>query len=85
MFYNNGEMMNKNKNKINNFGSFIKQRRLDLGLTIRDLASKLKISPTYLCDIENGNRIVPQKILNLLKKELQILPDEEIDFEDMLY
>ena len=67
------------------FGKYVKHRRLELKLTICDLAEKVAISPAYLCDIENGNRIAPKKVLTDLKKELKILPEHELDFEDLAY
>lgn len=67
------------------FGKYVKHRRLELKLTICELAQKVAISPAYLCDIENGNRIAPKKVLTDLKKELKILPEHELDFEDLAY
>lgn len=75
-----------NRSKLNkhSFGTFIAQRRSDVGLTLRQLASMLKISPAYLCDIEKGNRNVPAKIINQLK-EILLIDDENKEFEDMAY
>lgn len=38
------------------FGDFIKEKRLDMDLTMKDVAEKLDISVSYLSDIEKGRR-----------------------------
>ena len=66
------------------FGRFTKQYRRENDLTIRDLAEELNISPAYLCDIENGNRRVPVKLVPILKQKFGIKEDEKQDFDDMV-
>lgn len=45
------------------FGAFITQKRLEQGLTIRRMAERLEITPTYLCDMEKARRMPPEKAL----------------------
>ena len=66
-------------------GILIKNRRLKLGFTLRELSKKIDVSPVYLCNIENGNRNLPSneiiiKIANVL---FPVEPDKE-DFFDII-
>jgi len=54
------------------FGELIRSEREKLGLSARSLASKLKITPAYLSDIEQGQRAPPAKYLDRLIEVLQI-------------
>ena len=44
-----------------NFGEFIKDKRTNKGISLREMASKLNIAPSYLSDIEKGRRYAPDK------------------------
>ena len=65
------------------FGDMLSQKRISMGLTLRELAAQLNISPPYLTDIEKNRRrpfeydrlqkIV--KILGLTKSEADCLYD----------
>lgn len=79
--------MSKEKNRVKNkkFGEYVKNRRLSLNLGLRELALKLEISPAYLCDVENGYRYAPVKVLNQMKKYLKITSEEEKEFDDLAY
>lgn len=66
------------------FGEYVKQRREQLGKTMRGLAAEIEISPAYLCDIENGNRKAPERFLDRFAKALKITdPDELNAFYDL--
>lgn len=43
------------------FGTFIREKREQMGLSVRALALKIDISAVYLSDIENFNRPAPRK------------------------
>ena len=43
------------------FGEYIKSKRLEKGISLRELASKVGITPTYMSDIEKGRRNAPNK------------------------
>ena len=38
------------------FGSWLRERREERGLTLRAMGKVLRLSPMFLCDIEHGNR-----------------------------
>lgn len=61
------------------FGEFVKQRREFLGKTIRAFAAEVKMSPAYLCDIENGNRRAPERYLENFANALGITKTEELN------
>ena len=65
------------------FGQFVKQRREELGKTIRGFAAELDITPAYLSDIEKGNRAAPTKCFELFRKELGVPEDMTTEFADM--
>ena len=41
------------------FGSFVREKRQSIGLSLRTLAAKLDLSPVYLSNIENDRRPAP--------------------------
>ena len=43
-------------NVFKNFGDFIAKKRVEKGITLREMAKKLEISAPYLSDIENDRR-----------------------------
>ena len=62
----------KKKNK-KNFGSFIREIRLNLGIGQRELADKIGIAPSYLNDIEKNKRTAPKiNVINKLSKLLNV-------------
>ena len=65
-----------NKNK---FSEYVKQRRTELGLTIKDFSKKIELSTTYIWDIENGKRQAPLKHINQYISVLKI-EGKEVDF-----
>lgn len=65
------------------FGEYVKQRRESLGMTMKEFAEHVKLSPAYLCDIEKGNRKPPEKYLERFAEVLRITSTEELnDFYD---
>ncbi len=59
------------------FGEYIKAKRIEKGITLRDMAAKLDIAPSYMSDIEKGRRYAPDKDkLNEIAKILVIKDDE---------
>ncbi|EDT79092.1 helix-turn-helix transcriptional regulator [Clostridium perfringens] len=65
------------------FGEYINKKRLEKGMSLRELAGKIGISPSYLSDIEKGRRNAPnnekiEKISEVLfssKDEIEKLHD----------
>lgn len=64
------------------FGSFVRERRIACGMTLRGLAAKLSLSPVYVSNIENDRRAAPvQEYLERLALLLQL---GKADREQML-
>ena len=45
------------------FGSFMRVKREEQGMSLRSLARKLEVTATYISDIEIGNRPAPRSRL----------------------
>ncbi len=64
------------------FGSFVREKRIARGLTLRGMAAKLDLSPVYMSNIENDRRGAPtQEHLERLAMLLQL---DKADRERML-
>ena len=64
------------------FGRFIREKRIEHGLTLRGLAARLDLSPVYMSNIETDRRAAPtQEYLEKLAIELVL--DKE-GYEEML-
>lgn len=46
----------------------LKKTRQKTGISMRAMARKLRISPPYLSDIENGNRTIPENVIRAYRK-----------------
>ena len=67
-----------------NFGEYVKEKRMEKGISLRQLASKIGISPSYMRDIEKGRRYAPDKEkLEQLQKLLFVNEDEIQKFYDL--
>ena len=65
------------------FGKFVRQRREELGKSVRTLAGELELTPAYISDIEKGNRSAPKTKFDELRKLLRVSEEEEADFLDL--
>jgi len=65
------------------FGDYIKNRREDLGKSLRGCADELGVTPAYLFDIEKGNRPAPEKKLDKFIEVFGIIGDELNTFYDL--
>ena len=55
------------------FGSFLREKRMTRGLTLRGMAAKLDLSPVYMSNIENDRRAAPsQEYLERMALLLQL-------------
>lgn len=43
------------------FGEYIKENRLEKGITLRGFAEMIDISPVYMCNLEKGRRPAPSE------------------------
>ena len=57
------------------FGEFLSAKRKEKGYTVRKFADLIDISPSFLCDLENGDRPFPSqsKKTDLLEKMCKFL------------
>lgn len=66
-----------------NYGDSIKKERKKIGFKQKDLAKRIGISTSYLCNIEKNNRIpsekIKSKIERIFKKQYNSLNDEKIE------
>lgn len=65
------------------FGQFLRQRREELGLTVRGFAKDIEMMPSYLSDVEKGNRHAPSKCLEKIRVLLGVPEEEKQLFEDL--
>ena len=68
---------------MNRFGEYLKKKRLDKGITTRNMASDLGVSVSYISELESGAKMPPnskdEKYNNLVDKIATYL---ELDDED---
>ncbi|HVV51141.1 MAG TPA: helix-turn-helix transcriptional regulator [Polyangia bacterium] len=57
-------------------GEVIRNARVALGLTLREVTTKLKITPSYLSDIENDRRVPSEEVLTQLAELLRLDVDD---------
>lgn len=65
------------------FGIFVRQRREELGMSVRTLAGELELTPAYISDIEKGNRSAPKSKFDELRILLAIPDSDATDFADL--
>lgn len=63
----------------NKFGEFVKDKRMEKGISLRKLAEELDIVPAYMSDIEKGRRYPPDKEKIYKIAEVLTLDQEETD------
>jgi transcriptional regulator with XRE-family HTH domain len=57
-------------------GPYIRKRRDELDLSLRELAKKLDCSPAFICDIELGRRHPSEKVLAEIARILKVKLEE---------
>ena len=66
-------VLDKNISNRDKFGVYLRERRLELGMSLRYFSGLLSLTPAYISDIESGNRLAPikslEKIIDILKIE----------------
>jgi len=62
------------------FGSYVRQRRLAQGLSITELAEKLKVSKAFISLIESGRRRVDEPFARKLARALADAPELYADY-----
>lgn len=62
-------------------GRAIRELRLDAGIPQQQLAARVGISPSLMCEIESGTRSADVDVLRLLAAVLKV-PVDEIEYRD---
>lgn len=66
------------------FGDFIKDKRLAIGLSLRGFANAIGKAPSYISDIEKGNRNPNEKdLLDSIVKILNLSSDDSAKLYDL--
>lgn len=65
-------------NQANSLGETIREKRVAMDITLRELARRLDITPSYLSDIENDRRVPAEDVLQNIAKEL------DLPFDDLM-
>ena len=66
------------------FGSFVRHRRMALGISLRGLAARLELSPVYMSNIETDRRPAPtQEHLDKLTVELKLDKEDAVRLLDL--
>lgn len=59
------------------FGAFVRQKRMEQGLSLRGLAARLGLSPVYMSNIETDRKPAPTKEhLDKLSEELHLSKED---------
>lgn len=61
---------------ITNFGKFCRKLRIDNGELLKDMASKLDVTASYLSAVENGKRGIPTSWKNIIIEKYQLAQNE---------
>ena len=64
------------------FGSYVREKRMARGLSLRGLAAELEVSPVYMSNLENDRRPAPAK--EKLDRLVEILVLGKADRERLL-
>ena len=65
-------------NNRQTFGDFIRDARVEASLSLRELARRVSVAPSYLSDIENDRRIPSEDVLVRLASVLSIDLEESM-------
>ncbi len=60
----------RSKAAVETLGTYIRRARVRLGINLRELASRLAITPSYLSDIENDRRVPAHAVLEAISQHL---------------
>jgi transcriptional regulator with XRE-family HTH domain len=70
--------------KEKTFGSYIKEKRLEKGVTLRQFAAKINISPVHMSNLENNRRAAPKEdVLERIAFELLLSKEDQLVMHDL--
>jgi len=64
------------------FGGVLRDIRTSRSLTIRQFSETCYISPTYICDLENGHRKATMQVMNNISNTLSLTEEENKNMMD---
>lgn len=70
---------------LTNFGKALRKLRIDNDELLKDMASKLGVTVSYLSAVENGKRDVPSAWLDLLRENYDLSYEEYVQFQNLAY
>lgn len=59
---------------LSEFGKFTRKLRVEEGELLKDMATKLNVTPSYLSAVEVGKRAIPEKWISILVKAYELTP-----------
>lgn len=62
------------------FGRISRAARIERGLLLGDVASFLKVTPSYISQIESGTKRIPDGFIDKLAKHMELSSSEIADF-----
>lgn len=65
---------------LNSFGKFCRKLRIDKGELLKDMATKLEVTSSYLSAVENGKRNVPRKWIDRISNMYSL---DEFQIEEL--
>lgn len=57
---------------LSEFGKFSRKLRIEEGELLKDMATKLNVTPSYLSAVEVGKRAIPEKWISVLIKSYKL-------------
>ena len=66
------------------FGKELKKLRIDLGITLMDMAKKINISSAFLSAIETGRKRIPDNLLDALASSFPASASERPKYEVLI-
>ncbi|MFC3679109.1 helix-turn-helix domain-containing protein [Bacterioplanoides pacificum] len=64
-------------------GIFLRKARIDLGISLRQMAAAVSISPAFLSSIETGKKDVTSDVIDSLADYMKLFGSDRTDFQVM--
>ena len=77
-FYRKGEVI------MTDIAKFLKKLRIDNEKNLGDMAEDLGLSAAYLSAIENGKRVAPEELKDLLFQKYRLSEDQKLEFAKLV-
>jgi transcriptional regulator with XRE-family HTH domain len=66
------------------FGKELKKLRIDLGITLMEMANKIEVSSAFLSAIETGKKRIPDNFLGVLSENFEAIATERRKYEVLI-